>query len=266
MKYNNKEDIGSVPLGTQCVNLDFIKSVIFTKEEDKIKPFQHITLDAIEILKQGNWSKRDTCFVKGTNHLTDYFFVDVQCCGCNKKMVYTLSKTRTLEYLSGKVTFLCPECKTKHDKLKDIEKYEKAKQEEELNKQFAEQKRKNTEIFIQEYLDPIKKWPVDMQSKEKFKAVVYHKKYLDDNMVARHINNMSYKDFLNTKYWHAVASYAKYRANHSCQLCGSTSVQLNVHHKTYERHGCEHKTDVLYNDLIVLCKNCHSKFHDKLKN
>lgn len=36
---------------------------------------------------------------------------------------------------------------------------------------------------------------------------------------------------------------------------------LHVHHKTYERLGKEH-----LNDLMVLCKDCHSKEHYIIEN
>ena len=36
---------------------------------------------------------------------------------------------------------------------------------------------------------------------------------------------------------------------------------VDVHHKTYEHHGQEHR---YLGDLVLLCRNCHSKFHDKL--
>lgn len=67
-----------------------------------------------------------------------------------------------------------------------------------------------------------------------------------------------YKDYLQTSHWLETRKQALERAAHKCQLCSSPN-NLNVHHNNY---SC------LYNetdkDLIVLCKNCHSKFHDKL--
>lgn len=42
-----------------------------------------------------------------------------------------------------------------------------------------------------------------------------------------------------------------------CAKCGST-VQLQVHHQTYERYGEE-----VYEDLEVLCRKCHEKEHGR---
>jgi hypothetical protein len=40
-----------------------------------------------------------------------------------------------------------------------------------------------------------------------------------------------------------------------CAICGSAR-NLEVHHKTYARKGCERFTD-----LVVLCRSCHVKQH-----
>ena len=41
-----------------------------------------------------------------------------------------------------------------------------------------------------------------------------------------------------------------------CRACGATTVDL--HHKTYERLGCE-----LLSDLQALCRDCHATAHGK---
>jgi hypothetical protein len=71
---------------------------------------------------------------------------------------------------------------------------------------------------------------------------------------------MPYRDFLNSIYWSIIRDYALYRAKYSCALCHKTH-GLQVHHRTYEHRGSEYNH---LEDLIVLCGNCHAKFHDKL--
>lgn len=71
---------------------------------------------------------------------------------------------------------------------------------------------------------------------------------------------MPYKEFLNTIYWDIVRTYVRYRRGHACELCNSTE-HLQVHHRTYEHRGEEYQ---FLSDLILLCRNCHAKFHDKL--
>lgn len=73
------------------------------------------------------------------------------------------------------------------------------------------------------------------------------------------LKELPYREFLNTIYWSIVRNYVVYRRGYRCELCGGHQ-NLNVHHKTYENHGAEHSN---LNDLILLCHNCHAKFHDK---
>jgi len=72
------------------------------------------------------------------------------------------------------------------------------------------------------------------------------------------LKGMDYQDFLSTFYWEIVRKYKMVRAGYKCELCNENGV-LHVHHKTYEHHGEEHSH---LEDLIVLCKDCHAKFHN----
>jgi hypothetical protein len=72
------------------------------------------------------------------------------------------------------------------------------------------------------------------------------------------LKSMPYKDYLLTYHWRITRKKTLKRAHYKCQICGSVK-NLNVHHNTYENRG-EEKDE----DLIVLCENCHGKFHDKL--
>ena len=71
---------------------------------------------------------------------------------------------------------------------------------------------------------------------------------------------LSYPEYLQSEHWQFVRTIALEIAGNHCQLCGS-SYCLNVHHRTYEHKGEEYNA---MGDLIVLCQNCHAKFHDKL--
>lgn len=76
-------------------------------------------------------------------------------------------------------------------------------------------------------------------------------------VTAATLRTMPYKDYLNTAHWQQTRTRALERAGHSCQLCNSQN-SLQVHHRTYERRGCERD-----DDLTVLCARCHSKFHEE---
>ena len=72
------------------------------------------------------------------------------------------------------------------------------------------------------------------------------------------LKEMSYKEYLQTGEWQSKRKTALKDADNKCQLCSVGDTELHVHHKTYERRGEE-----LPEDLIVLCKKCHAKQHEK---
>jgi len=73
------------------------------------------------------------------------------------------------------------------------------------------------------------------------------------------LRTMPYAEYLKTEHWQQLRKHMYRRAGYRCQLCNDQG-RLNVHHRTYERKGCEY-----YSDLIVLCEACHEKFHDVAK-
>lgn len=66
----------------------------------------------------------------------------------------------------------------------------------------------------------------------------------------------SYKDFLLSPAWEALRSAALIYAGNCCQICNSKK-HLNVHHRHYNNAWGQEKL----NDLTVLCRKCHAKFH-----
>lgn len=71
---------------------------------------------------------------------------------------------------------------------------------------------------------------------------------------------IDYYEYIKSPEWKAKSRDAKERAGWKCQLCSKpgSNGDLHTHHNNYERLGRE-----LPSDLIVLCANCHAKFHDK---
>lgn len=74
------------------------------------------------------------------------------------------------------------------------------------------------------------------------------------------LKSMPYYDYLRTEEWQERRKKALKRAGFRCQVCNIYGVRLNVHHRTYERRGEEDNKD-----LITLCKNCHTIFHENGK-
>lgn len=71
---------------------------------------------------------------------------------------------------------------------------------------------------------------------------------------------VNYREYIQSGEWRAKANAAKERAGWCCQICNKhkDTIQLDAHHRTYERLGAE-----LPEDITVLCHDCHGKFHGK---
>lgn len=70
---------------------------------------------------------------------------------------------------------------------------------------------------------------------------------------------MPYALYLKTPHWQSVRAAALKRAEGRCALCNRPD-GLQVHHRSYERKGCERPADV-----TVLCDSCHRSHHQKAK-
>lgn len=75
---------------------------------------------------------------------------------------------------------------------------------------------------------------------------------------------MHYYTYITSRRWRdnparlAELKAARFR----CRLCNASAddVQLEVHHRTYERLGCERP-----DDLVALCRDCHCAVTDMLR-
>ena len=68
-----------------------------------------------------------------------------------------------------------------------------------------------------------------------------------------------YQEYLTSEHWDEVRRRELRFARYACRLCGSKD-NLQVHHRSYENLGYERSSDV-----IVLCGDCHHKFHQESK-
>ena len=73
------------------------------------------------------------------------------------------------------------------------------------------------------------------------------------------LQTMPYRLYLRTPEWRETRLAALIRAGHACHLNRSHTERLEVHHNTYERRGRERPQD-----LVVLCRECHELFHERL--
>ncbi len=65
-----------------------------------------------------------------------------------------------------------------------------------------------------------------------------------------------YSEYIHSARWKTLRAQALARAKDRCEVCGFSkwSVQLEVHHKTYERFKHER-----LDDLLVVCVSCHKE-------
>lgn len=116
----------------------------------------------------------------------------------------------------------------------------------------------NTSYYLENYLSPNKNWERWISPKERINQIRYSN--VNWKTISDHIKGMEYQDFLQTPYWKAIAAHSKYRAGYRCQVCNS-AYDLATHHRDYKIHGSEHAN--IY-ELVVLCDDCHSKFHGQI--
>jgi len=72
------------------------------------------------------------------------------------------------------------------------------------------------------------------------------------------LKKMPYAKYLESDHWQERRVRHLRSAGFRCQLCNADNTKLHVHHRTYERKGCER-----FSDLIVLCEECHHIFHER---
>lgn len=75
-----------------------------------------------------------------------------------------------------------------------------------------------------------------------------------------YLKKLQYSDYLKSDHWKNIRHKKLKNVEFKCQICNAEKTELHVHHNTYERKGQEYLSD-----LLVLCKECHNQFHDKIK-
>ena len=74
------------------------------------------------------------------------------------------------------------------------------------------------------------------------------------------LRRMPYSEYLRSREWQATRKRVLRWAGAHCQDCHKRAKPLEVHHLSYARRGEE-----LATDLIAVCRDCHQKRHNKLK-
>ena len=245
-----------------------------------------IPLETFEYLNTLSIPTRSALFtlVENSTQGKEGYSLERKCLRCGQSERITkisrtaISKCFCLKYdvknTERYANFLCPSCRKAY-----LEEEQKRKEEQKINSIMN---------YCQDLLD--RGLPIPKQYRSYFpdlgKEDVFASQYLsydvpyrpencvrdfidmqaeyskcDQQSIIRKILNIPYRAFLLTPYWRITAAYAKEYFGNKCQLCGSRT-NLEVHHRNYDHRGEE----IVYwkEDLICLCHECHSKFHDKL--
>ena len=72
------------------------------------------------------------------------------------------------------------------------------------------------------------------------------------------MNKAQYAEYLETDRWKKLAKECRNKAGNRCQLCNTKDKKIAAHHRGYENLN----TDLEIQDLICLCEDCHSHFHE----
>lgn len=243
------------------MDIEFIKEQIYHLDGNnkKIQPGEYLSAEIINMLRDGSITDRVACFAPtGNPKETCLFECEINCSKCNVSIIRATSKTALLDYLRGRNSILCDNCMNEHLKQQEEDKVKSIIKLKELEEKIV----RITDGYIKSYLDPAQKWDKDLPSYARAELIL-DRSDVDYNKVTDYIKAMPYQDFLQTLYWETISSYKKYKENYQCAICGGNK-NLATHHRTYKRHGKEHIHQVIKEDLIVLCKDCHSKFHDKI--
>ena len=98
--------------------------------------------------------------------------------------------------------------------------------------------------------------PTNLSSEE---APAFFLRWFIEEDVTVYLSTCPYAEYLQSPEWAEKRHQTLLFWDNRCSICGSIN-GLDVHHRTYERRAEEYA-----NDLVVLCRSCHTIFHSNSK-
>lgn len=238
------------------VDYDLFEKILTKEDEGYIEVGDFLGYDLVCLLANANQVKSRKLFKKSNTE--DLYKCELVCSRCGKRYTESLNKTKLFRhfgYISkrqedDKSEMVCKECD-------DLIKRAKEAEQAEFRLNNIERKARNTDSYIEVYLNPNCSWKKGIKTYDKIQELKRVRDNLNWDAIIKYTKELSYDEFLRTPYWMAIAEYIKYRANFRCQMCNSDE-NLITHHRTYKHHGDEiHHME----DLICICRDCHEKYH-----
>jgi len=106
---------------------------------------------------------------------------------------------------------------------------------------------------------------INITTKNKYKE--QHRELIDQEMkkfiekggkIQKLLKSRKYKEYMESEDWLKTMRHKAFSLLGSeCEICGSRE-EIQIHHNNYNRVGVESPL----RDLAVLCRKCHSKFHE----
>lgn len=259
---------------------EFIKFMItpISKDDNRlIQEGDFIDSGLVDILCSTNISNMKNAFAPIRNQYgkdTRPYKIELRCPKCGDVFVRALSKSRLMDTL--RIINLSRKEEPKYendsyeflwcDKCIEIEEARRNREREQAHDLYVKRQEEKLDYYINSYINPNYSFKPTLKGKDREHAIMDDFSIYTDQInekIQSAVRSLTYSDFLKTPYWDGVRNYKLRRSGYRCELCASKE-SLNVHHKTYKNHGLEHLRNISGKDLIVLCKNCHYKFHDKI--
>lgn len=261
---------------------DFIKFMItpISKDDDRlIQEGDFIDSDLVNILCSAPISYMKNAFApirKQSSKDIIPYKLELRCPKCGSVFVRNFSKTKLMDALRIiNLSKNAMEYDRKNDSYKltwcdkciEIEQYKRDQDNKKSHDLYIKSQKEKLDCYINSYINPNNSFKKGLNGRDRERSIMddfcFCLEQEADKKIQDAVRSLSYSDFLQTPYWDGVRNYKLRKSGYKCELCGKSGI-LNVHHKTYENHGLEHLRSIANKDLIVLCKDCHYKFHDKL--
>lgn len=169
--------------------------------------------------------------VKDVKKIANAAYPDIQCTQCGHPLINPRNKVQ-------RRSLVCTSCDRINRTAQTEE--EKASRQIKAHREWRKRERKAEQLE--------RAWEYTIARRQQAET--------DKAIRLQELRAMPYQDYLQTPEWGKTRGAALRRSNYRCQVCNTNKRTLDVHHRTYERLGHEH-----YTDLLVLCRECHGTFH-----